>query len=212
MTRSTLLRVTFCSCLKVNKTLSLVLNEIYKWKEKRAMCGKWIIGSTVLAHFYSFLFFFAKCYVLPALDKSLFFCLCRLTLISQFPERRYSLPSARWSFTFMIVAFTLLVLCTGCSCTKVPGTTIEPAEVTLQPANPAKRIHPLDLLKRIHKIHKRGINCPDGMSLCSSGDSCCLMSSNGYGWCPLTNPVCCNDGVHCCPEGYSCGSGGDCYK
>lgn len=148
----------------------------------------------------------------PRLIRAFFFCLCRLTLISQFPERRYSLPSARWSFTFMIVAFTLLILCTGCSCTKVPGTTIEPAEVTLQPANPAKRIHPLDLLKRIHKIHKRGINCPDGMSLCSSGDSCCLMSSNGYGWCPLTNPVCCNDGVHCCPEGYICGSGGDCYK
>ncbi|CAH3144877.1 unnamed protein product, partial [Porites lobata] len=36
---------------------------------------------------------------------------------------------------------------------------IEPAEVTLQPANPAKRIQPLDLLKR---FHKRGINCPDG--------------------------------------------------
>ncbi|CAH3018611.1 unnamed protein product [Porites evermanni] len=40
---------------------------------------------------------------------------------------------------------------------------MEPAEATLQPANPAKRIHPLDLLKRIHKIHKRGINCPDGI-------------------------------------------------
>ena len=37
------------------------------------MCGKWIIGSTVLAHFYSFLFFFAKYSVMPALDKSLFF-------------------------------------------------------------------------------------------------------------------------------------------
>ena len=76
----------------------------------------------------------------------------------------------------LIVAFTLLVLCTGCACTKVPGTTIEPAEVTLQPANPAKRIQPLDLLKR---FHKRGINCPDGRSSRPSGDTCCLLSSNG---------------------------------
>ena len=77
---------------------------------------------------------------------------------------------------YLIVAFTLLVLCTGCACTKVPGTTIEPAEVTLQPANPAKRIQHLDLLKR---FHKRGINCPDGRSSRPSGDTCCLLSSNG---------------------------------
>ena len=109
----------------------------------------------------------------------------------------------------LIVAFTLLVLCTGCSCTKVAGTTMEPTEATLQPANSAKRIQPLDLLKR---FHKRGINCPDGRSSRPSGDTCCLLSSNGYGCCPLTNAVCCNDGVHCCPEGYSRGSGGDCYK
>ena len=81
----------------------------------------------------------------------------------------------------LIVAFTLLVLCTGCSCTKVPGTTMEPTEATLQPANSAKRIQPLDLLKR---FHKRGINCPDGRSSRPSGDTCCLLSSNGYGCCP----------------------------
>ena len=142
------------------------------------------------------------------LIRAFFFCLCRLTLSRNFLTG-VTLYHPQDEALHLIVSCTLLVLCTGCSCTKVPGTTIEPAEVTLQPANPAKRIHPLDLLKR---IHKRGINCPDGMSSCSSGDSCCLMSSNGYGWCPLTNPVCCNDGVHCCPEGCSCGSGGDCYK
>ena len=76
----------------------------------------------------------------------------------------------------LIVAFTLLVLCTGCLCTKVPGTTMEPTEATLQPANSAKRIQPLDLLKR---FHKRGINCPDGRSSRPSGDTCCLLSSNG---------------------------------
>ena len=179
-------------------------------EKKRGQCvDSELLGPQFSPFSLAFYFSLPNVMFYPRLIGAFFFCLCRLTFISQFPERRYSLPSARWSFTFMIVAFTLLVLCTGCSCTKVPGTTIEPAEVTLQPANPAKRIQPLDLLKR---FHKRGINCPDGRSSCSSGDSCCLMSSNGYGWCPLTNPVCCNDGVHCCPEGYSCGSGGDCYK
>ena len=77
-----------------------------------------------------------------------------------------------------IVTFTLLILCAGCSCAKVPETTMEPAEATLQPANPAKRIQPLDLLKS--GMNKRGINCPDGRSSCPSGSTCCLMSSNGY--------------------------------
>lgn len=53
---------------------------------------------------------------------------------------------------------------------------MEPTEATLQPAIPAKRIQPLDLLKR---IHKKGINCPDGRSSRPSGDTCCLLSSNG---------------------------------
>ena len=145
--------------------------------------------------------------VLPALDKRLFSVLADrhrsrnfLTGVTLHPQDEA---------LHVIVAFTLMVLCAGCSCTTALGTSMEPAEATLQPANPAKRIQPLDLLKR---IHKRGINCPDGRSSCPSGDTCCLLSSNGYGCCPLTNAVCCNDGVHCCPEDYSCGLGGDCYK
>ena len=86
---------------------------------------------------------------------------------------------------------------------------MEPAEATLQPANPAKRIQPLDLLKS--GMNKRGINCPDGRSSCPSGSTCCLMSSNGYGCCPLISAVCCSDGIHCCPGGYRCGSR-YCYK
>lgn len=50
---------------------------------------------------------------------------------------------------------------------------MEPTEATLQTANSAKRIQPLDLLKR---FHKRGINCPDGRSSRPSGDTCCLLS------------------------------------
>ena len=34
-----------------------------------------------------------------------------------------------------IVAFTLLVLCAGCSCTKVPGTTMEPTEANSAASN-----------------------------------------------------------------------------
>ena len=86
---------------------------------------------------------------------------------------------------------------------------MEHAETTLQPANPTKRIQPLDLLKS--GFHRRGINCSDGSSSCPSRSTSCLMSSNGYGCCPLTNAVCCSDGIHCCPGGYKCGPG-FCYK
>ena len=98
------------------------------------MCGQWLIGSTVLADFFSLLFLFAKDSVLLALSKS-FFWLRRLASISQFPDRRCSPPSARW---ISIFAFTLLFLCAGCSC-KVPETTKE-QETTLQPENPVNYI------------------------------------------------------------------------
>ena len=56
------------------------------------------------------------------------------------------------------------------------------------------------------------IVCPDG-SDCPTGDTCCKISSFGYGCCPLPNAVCCSDETHCCPEGYTCDvSAGTCTK
>ena len=45
--------------------------------------------------------------------------------------------------------------------------------------------------------------CPD-QSLCPLDNTCCMHASGGYGCCPNLNAVCCSDGLHCCPEGYTC--------
>ncbi|GFN89781.1 granulin epithelin variant 1, partial [Plakobranchus ocellatus] len=56
------------------------------------------------------------------------------------------------------------------------------------------------------------ITCPD-QSECPSGNTCCKNEQGGYGCCPLPNAVCCSDGVHCCPAGYTCDVGaGTCYS
>eukprot|EP00914_Ancora_sagittata_P015706 GHVO01031261.1.p1 GENE.GHVO01031261.1~~GHVO01031261.1.p1 ORF type:complete len:813 (+),score=67.53 GHVO01031261.1:114-2552(+) len=51
------------------------------------------------------------------------------------------------------------------------------------------------------------VTCPDGVSECPDGSTCCLLGSGQYGCCPLPHAVCCSDHVHCCPNGYTCGSG-----
>ncbi|XP_074659411.1 uncharacterized protein LOC141912098 isoform X2 [Tubulanus polymorphus] len=45
--------------------------------------------------------------------------------------------------------------------------------------------------------------CPD-QGTCPTGNTCCLLSSGGYGCCPLPQAVCCNDHLHCCPSGTTC--------
>ena len=52
--------------------------------------------------------------------------------------------------------------------------------------------------------------CPDG-SECPTGQTCCPLSSGGYGCCPLPNAVCCSDGEHCCPQGTTC-TGAGCLR
>ena len=46
--------------------------------------------------------------------------------------------------------------------------------------------------------------CPDGVSACLDGQTCCLLSTESYDCCPLPNAVCCSDHLHCCPQGYRC--------
>mmetsp|Transcript_8797 Transcript_8797/g.9775 ORF Transcript_8797/g.9775 Transcript_8797/m.9775 type:complete len:98 (+) Transcript_8797:1-294(+) len=43
--------------------------------------------------------------------------------------------------------------------------------------------------------------CPDGTS-CSY--TCCLIGNGQYGCCPYVQAICCSDGQHCCPAGYTC--------
>lgn len=54
------------------------------------------------------------------------------------------------------------------------------------------------------ELSARDIICPDKASSCPSDSTCCELESGGYGCCPLPKAVCCSDGEHCCPNGYTC--------
>ncbi|KAH9503247.1 hypothetical protein Btru_068554 [Bulinus truncatus] len=56
------------------------------------------------------------------------------------------------------------------------------------------------------------VRCDDTSS-CPDGNTCCKLASGQYGCCPLPRAVCCNDHVHCCPNGYTCDvSAGTCNR
>ena len=46
--------------------------------------------------------------------------------------------------------------------------------------------------------------CPDAMSRCAPGTTCCKLNNGNWGCCPLADAICCNDHIHCCPKGYVC--------
>lgn len=46
--------------------------------------------------------------------------------------------------------------------------------------------------------------CPGSKASCPEHSTCCKLLSGSYGCCPIKNAVCCQDSVHCCPEGYTC--------
>lgn len=50
------------------------------------------------------------------------------------------------------------------------------------------------------------VTCPDRMSSCPQGYTCCKLSSGDYGCCPYSNAVCCSDKKHCCPHSTTCDS------
>lgn len=41
------------------------------------------------------------------------------------------------------------------------------------------------------------VSCPDGYT-------CCRLQSGAWGCCPFKKAVCCEDHIHCCPEGFTC--------
>ncbi|XP_055901658.1 uncharacterized protein ZC84.1 isoform X4 [Biomphalaria glabrata] len=56
------------------------------------------------------------------------------------------------------------------------------------------------------------VQCDD-TSICPDGNTCCKLASGQYGCCPLPKATCCDDHVHCCPNGYTCDvSAGTCNK
>ena len=48
------------------------------------------------------------------------------------------------------------------------------------------------------------VNCSHGRYFCLDGETCCEISAGVYGCCPKPHAVCCNDHIHCCPQGTSC--------
>ncbi|XP_047137167.1 uncharacterized protein LOC100206670 isoform X2 [Hydra vulgaris] len=48
------------------------------------------------------------------------------------------------------------------------------------------------------------VTCPDMVSVCSEGSTCCEKPGGSYTCCPYPNADCCSDGIHCCPSGYHC--------
>ncbi|XP_068775078.1 progranulin isoform X3 [Struthio camelus] len=58
----------------------------------------------------------------------------------------------------------------------------------------------------------REVKCDEEKS-CPDGSTCCRLSSGAWGCCPLEQAVCCSDGFHCCPLGYTCDlAQGRCHK
>lgn len=62
--------------------------------------------------------------------------------------------------------------------------------------------------KHTKALNRKVVNvvCPDD-SECPAGNTCCKLSSGGYGCCPLPQATCCSDEIHCCPHDYRCSGG-----
>ncbi|KAK9530831.1 hypothetical protein VZT92_012310 [Zoarces viviparus] len=48
------------------------------------------------------------------------------------------------------------------------------------------------------------VKCPDEKSACPDQTTCCKMTDDTYGCCPMPNAVCCEDNLHCCPHDTVC--------
>ena len=60
---------------------------------------------------------------------------------------------------------------------------------------------------------RKNVICPDNLSACPAKTTCCQQDDGSYGCCPIPNAVCCNDHIHCCPEGFKCDTkDGHCIK
>lgn len=54
------------------------------------------------------------------------------------------------------------------------------------------------------------LKCLDGISKCPRHSTCCPLlkdaakNKSNYGCCPAEEAVCCEDKMHCCPQGTNC--------
>ncbi|XP_062270247.1 granulin b [Platichthys flesus] len=70
---------------------------------------------------------------------------------------------------------------------------------------PAKQS--LDVPRLFDRV--KTIICPDQVSRCSDDSTCCKLFDGSYGCCPMVKAVCCEDKLHCCPEGTKCDTAHD---
>jgi len=59
------------------------------------------------------------------------------------------------------------------------------------------------ILKPAHHFEGDPVICPNKFT-CPSNNTCCSKGNNNYGCCPEYNAVCCEDLLHCCPNGSLC--------
>ncbi|XP_018089598.1 granulin L homeolog isoform X2 [Xenopus laevis] len=50
------------------------------------------------------------------------------------------------------------------------------------------------------------VHCDETAS-CPEQETCCRLVSGKWGCCPIEKAVCCDDHLHCCPEGFTCTQG-----
>ncbi|XP_069337618.1 progranulin isoform X1 [Eulemur rufifrons] len=60
-----------------------------------------------------------------------------------------------------------------------------------------------DLLTKLPAHTVQEVKCDMEVS-CPDGYTCCRLQTGAWGCCPFTQAVCCEDHIHCCPEGFRC--------
>ena len=86
---------------------------------------------------------------------------------------------------------------------------IEKVETKTQHTFPAKTVRPSpnidDKLIQFSVKSKQDVSCTDTQT-CPSGTTCCKEQTGEYSCCSFPQASCCKDGIHCCPNGFTCDS------
>ncbi|KAM8945291.1 progranulin [Pelodytes ibericus] len=70
----------------------------------------------------------------------------------------------------------------------------------------------IPLIRKASALKHKALNVPcDESTYCPDNTTCCRLASGEWGCCPLPQAVCCNDHMHCCPQGFTC-SGDKCLE
>ncbi|EGG24629.1 granulin domain-containing protein [Cavenderia fasciculata] len=103
----------------------------------------------------------------------------------------------RINFVFVLVVLVVIMMTTVQATNTPTVTTFVKASTSHQLSRSMNNI-----------IEKQpNVQCQDG-SFCPAGNTCCPSANAGYSCCPANNAVCCKDLQHCCPQNFSCSSGG----